>query len=171
MNTIEKNFSHRPVREDDLEVISAFASNEEELFFFYPKAAFPLTPWQLRTSIDTRADSTVVEMNGEVIGFANFYLWETGGICSIGNVVISPKARGLGAGRYLMRVMISLAVEKYQANEIRVACFNRNTSALLLYQSLGFKPVTIEVRHDKQRGRVALIHLNLHPQGDTSNNY
>ena len=163
MNTLEKHFSQRPVREDDLEAISAFASNEEELFFFYPKAAFPLTPRQLKTSIEARADSTVVERDGEVIGFANFYRWETGGICSIGNVVISPKARGLGAGRFLMRVMISLAVEKYQAKEIRVACFNRNTSALLLYQSLGFKLVTIEERHDKQHGRFALIHMNFHP--------
>jgi ribosomal protein S18 acetylase RimI-like enzyme len=166
MEIIEANFSHRPVREEDLEMIVGFAVNEEELFYFYPKANFPLTAQQLRSSIDSRMDSTVVEMNGEVIGFANFYHWEDGGSCSIGNVVVNPHLRGRGAGRYLMKVMISLARSKYRAREIRVSCFNRNTSALLLYRSLGFLPFDVEDREDKQGNRVALVHMRLLIQQD-----
>jgi ribosomal protein S18 acetylase RimI-like enzyme len=161
MEIIKANFSHRPVREEDLEMIMGFATNEEELFFFYPKANFPLTAQQLRSSIDSRMDSTVVEMNGGVIGFANFYQWEEGGSCSIGNVVVNPRKRGIGAGRYLMQLMIELAGSKYHAREVKVSCFNHNTSALLLYHSLGFLPYDLEERTDKNGNRVALIQLRL----------
>jgi len=161
------NFTHRPVQESDLEIISGFAVDEKELFFFYPKATFPLTPDQLRLSIESRRDSTVVEMNGEVTGFANFYQWEQRGYCSIGNVVISQSARGLGACRYLMQVMIALASENYQTKEVRIACFNENTAALLLYRSLGFLPFDVEQRKDKQGKRVALIHMRLPLLEDT----
>lgn len=157
----ESIFSYRPVRFGDLEVLTTFAASEEELFYFFPKADFPLTPDQLQTSIDQRTESTVVELNGELAGFANFYRWEMGGSCSIGNVIIDPHLRGMGAGSYLMRVMIDLARSKYQAREVRVSCFNNNTSALLLYRSLGFLPYDLEERTDKNGNRVALIHLHL----------
>ncbi|MHB1322314.1 MAG: GNAT family N-acetyltransferase [Acidithiobacillus ferrivorans] len=62
----------------------------------FPKAEFPLSSSQLRDAIAQRSDSTVVELGGEVIAFANFYRWESGGRCSIGNVIVSPAARGRG---------------------------------------------------------------------------
>ena len=134
----DRSFSYRPVQPGDLKAFCGFASSEEELFYFFPKAHFPLTPAQLQASIDKRVDSIVMEHIGLLAGFANFYHWEEGGSCSIGNVVINPRLRGLGAGRYLMRVMIELAELKYQAREVKESCFNHNTSALLLYRSLGF---------------------------------
>jgi len=50
-----------------------------------------------------------VELDGEVAGFANFYRWETGGACTIGNVIVSPAVRGRGVGRYLVETMIEIA--------------------------------------------------------------
>lgn len=61
-----------PVAAKDIPVICAFPRDEEELFFMFPKANWPLTPAQLQASIDSRADSTVVEEAGSVLGFANF---------------------------------------------------------------------------------------------------
>lgn len=43
-------FTHRAVEPNDLEIISRFPQNENELYFMYPKAWFPLTVDQLLTA-------------------------------------------------------------------------------------------------------------------------
>jgi ribosomal protein S18 acetylase RimI-like enzyme len=153
--------THRPVAEKDIQVICGLPQNEDEVFFLFPKAEFPLAPSQLQDAIAQRSDSTVVELDGEVVAFANFYRWEAGGCCSIGNVVVSPAARGRGIGRYLIEQMSSLAFSKHQAAEVTVSCFNQNIAGLLLYPKLGFQPYAIEERKDKKGNRVALIHMRL----------
>lgn len=153
--------THRPVDEKDIQVICSFPQSEDELFFLFPKAAFPLTPSQLQDSIAQRSDSTVVELDGKVAAFANFYRWEAGGSCSIGNVIVSPAARGSGVGTYLIEQMVGLAFSKHQAAEVTVSCFNQNVAGLLLYPKLGFQPYAIEERQDKKGNRVALIHMRL----------
>lgn len=151
----------RPVAQQDIARICGFARDEGELYFFFPKATWPLTPEQLQGSIAQRANSTVAELDGDVVGFANFYQWEEGGICTIGNVIVSPAARGRGLGEYLIRQMIRQAVEHYGAREIRLSCFNENVAGLLLYPKLGFVPYAIEAREGPQGQRVALIQLRL----------
>ncbi|MFZ2320634.1 MAG: GNAT family N-acetyltransferase, partial [Pseudomonas sp.] len=79
--------THRPVAEQDLAAICAFTQSAAELFYCFPKADFPLPPGQLQAAIDQRSDSTVVLLEGAVVAFANFYRWETGGVCAIGNVM------------------------------------------------------------------------------------
>ncbi len=37
------NFSHRPVTADDVNTLCSFPQGEQELFFMFPKANFPLT--------------------------------------------------------------------------------------------------------------------------------
>src|SRR4030065_461696 len=115
--------THRPIEEKDIQVICGFPQSEDELFFLFPKAAFPLTTSQLQNAIAQRSDSTVVELGGKVVAFANFYRWEAGGCCSIGNVIVSPAARGRGVGRYLIEQMINLAFSKHQAAEVTVSCY------------------------------------------------
>lgn len=73
----------------DLQTICSFPQSEEELFYFYPKAVYPLVPEQLQSAIDERSDATVVEQNDTIVGFADFYRWEDG-ICCIGNVIVAP---------------------------------------------------------------------------------
>jgi ribosomal protein S18 acetylase RimI-like enzyme len=153
--------THRPVKEKDIQFICGFPQSEDELFFLYPKATFPLVASQLQDAITQRSDSTVVELGGKVVAFANFYRWETGGNCSIGNVIVSPAIRGRGVGRYLIEQMINLAFSKHQATEVTVSCFNKNVAGLLLYPKLGFQPYAIEERKDKKGNPVALIHMRL----------
>ena len=155
------SLTHRPVAEKDIQVICGFPQSEDELFFLFPKAEFPLAPAQLQDAIAKRSDSTVVELGGEVVAFANFYRWKAGGNCSIGNVIVSPAARGRGVGRYLIEQMINLAFSKHQATEVTVSCFNQNVTGLLLYPKLGFQPYAIEERKDKKGNQVALIHMRL----------
>ncbi|TYP64210.1 GNAT family N-acetyltransferase [Stutzerimonas stutzeri] len=151
--------THRPATEQDIQTVCGFAQDAQELFFFFPKAQFPLTPRQLSQAVAERADATVVELDGEVVAFANFYRWETEGRCSIGNVVVAPAARGRGAARYLMEQMIALALTKYRAREVTVSCFNQNLAGLLLYPKLGFEPFAVEERVGPAGNRAALIHM------------
>lgn len=130
------------------------------MFYFYPKAAYPLTPEQFQSAIEQRSDSTVVENDGEVVGFANFYRWEIGGSCSIGNLIVAPWIRGQGIARYLVQTMISLAESKHNAKIVRISCFNQNTAGLLLYSKVGFKPFGLEERLTPDGRRTVLIHMH-----------
>ena len=151
-------FLHRPVNQSDLPAVCSFTESEEELFHAFPKATYPLTPEQLQRAIEQRADSTVIERDGETQGFANFYRWDAG-VCCIGNVMVAPKARGQGVAQYLIQTMIALAAHKYDALETRVSCFNSNPGGLLLYAKLGFQPFAVEERQAPGGCRAALIHM------------
>lgn len=151
--------SFRPVQPGDVATICTFVQSVDEAFFFFPKATFPVTCQQLSAAIAQRSDSSVVVEGDEVLGFANFYQWEQGGTCSLGNVLVSPKARGRGVARYLVAQMIEVARNRHQASEMKVSCFNHNTAGLLLYPTLGFVPFGIEERKDPAGKRVALVQM------------
>ncbi|AZC26102.1 MULTISPECIES: GNAT family N-acetyltransferase [Pseudomonas] len=153
----------RPAADADIPRICSFVRNAQELFFFFPAATWPLTPEQLRDSIAQRSDSTVLERDGQVVGFANFYRWEQGGTCTIGNVIVDPEVRSVGLGAQLIGQMIYLARSRHQARDVTLSCFNSNVAGLLFYPKLGFVPFAIEERKDKQQERVALIHLRYSP--------
>ncbi|KAF0861792.1 GNAT family N-acetyltransferase [Pseudomonas sp. LD120] len=153
----------RPVDTTDISRICSFVRHPQELFFFFPAATWPLNHQQLRDSIAQRSDSTVIEHEGQVAGFANFYRWESGGTCTIGNVIVDPHVRGMGLGAQLIGRMIEIAYGKHQAREVTLSCFNDNVAGLLLYPKLGFVPFAIEERKNKEQQRVALIHLRYSP--------
>ncbi len=79
----------RPVTADDIKTLCSFAQDARELFYMFPKAQYPLTEAQLADAIAQRFDSTVIEAGNRVVGFANFYRAETGGVCCIGNVIVA----------------------------------------------------------------------------------
>jgi ribosomal protein S18 acetylase RimI-like enzyme len=153
------SFKIRPVVDSDIDLICSFPQNVEELYFMYPKAEYPLTHSQLQDAIETRSDSMVLENDQNIIGFANFYQWETSGQCSIGNVIIAPSSRGFGAGKRLIHEMMKIAKSKHNANEIAISCFNKNTDGLIFYHKLGFKPYEIKPRFDKGNNPIVLIHM------------
>ena len=157
MNT---DLAFRPVHDADLPHICSFARSAEELYFLAPRASFPLTPDQLAASIAQRSDSSVVCRGDAVLGFANIYKREEGA-CYVGNVAVAPQARCQGVARYLMQRMAQLAVERYGASELRVSCFNPNTTGLLLYSRLGYTPFALEERVDQRQQSVVLLHLRL----------
>ncbi|WP_343595509.1 GNAT family N-acetyltransferase [Pseudomonas sp.] len=158
------HLAHRPVQPGDIPAICCFAQGPDELFYMFPKASYPLTPVQLSEAIAQCSGSTVVEGDGLVLGFANFYKAEHGGICALGNVVVAPAARGQGVARYLVQCMVDLAREQFTAREVWVSCFNHNTAGLLLYPQLGFVPFGIEERQAHDGKRVALVQMKQHVQ-------
>lgn len=152
-------FTYRDVERTDLETISKFPQDNDELFFMFPKAEFPLTVDQIQKSIDSRNDSTVILCDNIIVGFANFYEAIVDRYCSIGNVIVNPSFRGKGAGIYLIGVMENIAIKKYNVSEIHISCFNQNVIGLMLYHKLGYFPYDIEKRLDKKSNQTALIHM------------
>ena len=152
-------FWHRPIKDEDFGSICQFPQDENELFFMFPKADYPLTIEQLKSAIENRSDSTVILLDNTVIGLANFYEKIIGQYCSIGNVIIHPLFRGKNAGKYLISLIENIAVQKYNSVETRISCFNQNVAGLLLYSKLGYFPFEIERQLDKKSMPVALIKL------------
>ncbi|PWB31394.1 GNAT family N-acetyltransferase [Pseudomonas sp. SDI] len=151
--------THRPVTAADIDTLLTFPQGARELFFMFPKAQYPLTAAQLAAAIAQRFDSTVFELDGAVVGFANFYQAEHAGICCIGNVVVAPTARGKGVATFIINSMTQLAAERHAAREVQLSCFNENTAGLLLYPRLGFVPFDIEERAGLNGTRVALVQM------------
>lgn len=150
---------YRTLLPGDLKFVVKLPENERELFFMCPKANYPLTPEQLEDIIKDRFDSTVVLLNNEIVGFANFYEVREAQYCAIGNVVISSCFRNRGIGTFLITIMENIARTKYSVSEIHLSCFNENISGLLLYTKLGYLPYGIEKYTNKNEEVSVLIEL------------
>ena len=153
--------TYRSVRPEDVPTICTFPQSARELFFLFPNATYPLTPEQLHAAIAERTDATVILRRGAVVGFADFYECVPEEHCSIGNVIVDPRERGTGVGRFLIETMIRTAFEKHAARVVRIACFDENVMGLLLYEKLGFESCDVEARRDEKGDPVALIHMRL----------
>lgn len=155
----ETKLSYRALEKADMEKICQLPLNEEELFFMFPKADYPLSVEQLEIAVANRFNSTVILFNNEIVGFANFYEVKENEYCSIGNVIVSSDIRNKGVGKYLITTMELIALEKYNVREIHISCFNTNTKGILLYSKLRYNPYDMEIRVDKREQRLALIKM------------
>lgn len=151
--------SRRTVEVSELRKICQLPKDEEELFFMFPKAEYPLTESQLESAINSRFDSTVILFNDIIVGFANFYEVKKNQYASIGNVVVDANYRNLGIGKYLIQTMEQIAIEKYGVSELHLSCFNTNTKGILLYSKLGYIPYEIEKWLRFQNESLALIKM------------
>jgi ribosomal protein S18 acetylase RimI-like enzyme len=156
---LSANLQHRPATAADLDTVVGFPQNVDELFFCYPRATWPLNVDQLAAAIAERRESTVVELDGRIAGFANFYQWQHGEFCALGNLMVAPWARSQGVAQYLVEVMENLARERYKAPLMKVSCFNANAGGLLLYTRLGYRTIGIVERRAPDGGRVAIVQL------------
>ena len=137
------HLQHRPATAADLQTVVGFPQNADELFFCYPKAVWPLD----------------VELDGRIAGFANFYQWQHGEFCALGNLMVAPWARSRGVAQYLVSVMERIAREHYKVPLMKVSCFNANAGGLLLYSRMGYRAVGIVERRAPDGSRVALVQL------------
>jgi len=154
-------YAHRQATLEDLSQICTFPQNPTELYFMYPKANFPLTFEQLKHNFDNRSNCTIFLSNETVVAFANMYDIEPGKQCFLGNVIINPAFRGQGVGEYLLETMSEIAVQKHQANELHLTCFNTNTPGLLLYLKSGFTPYAMEKRVDFEGKQLLAVYMKM----------
>ena len=157
MSLLFSRFQHRPVQAADLAEIVTFVQNPDELFYSFPRAIWPLSIGQLADTAAERRDSTVVLIDGRPAGFANFFAWQHGESCSLGNLMIAPWARTQGVAQFLIEVMEQQARSHYKAKQLLASCFNSNTAGILLYHKLGFHVQGIRQRQNLQLQKVALI--------------
>ena len=157
----DKMHEFREAKENDYKGICSLVRNSDEMFFFHPKGNYPLTVDQLRRLSKDRKELTVVIDKNEIIGFANIYNYKENNNAFIGNVIIKREHRGKGVGKALVLYMLDKALNKYGLPKVRISVFSENTSALLLYSGLGFKPYAVEERENRAGKRVALIHMEV----------
>lgn len=145
-------YSYRALVPEDYEVVSSFPQNEQELYYMFPKATYPLTPSQVEEGVKNRLKPTVFLYNQEVVAYANIYD-HVDDFCWLGNVIVSPNYRGKGVSQYLVEVMSDIAKEEIKVNKLKLVCHNTNTRAILLYTKLGFRPFDV-TRIEKPSGEV-----------------
>jgi len=149
----------RKAKEEDLGCVAGFLATPDELFFFHPKADFPMTAQQLLPNYRSRKGNTVIIAEGRVSGYANFISVSEGNSAIIGNVVVDPRLRGKGLGRELISHMEALAKSTYGVRQIQIPCFNTNTSGLLFYHKIGYVPYSGEPRVNQNGDPVYLIYF------------
>ncbi len=154
-------YSNRQLKKPDAEIICRFPQSEEELFYMFPRGTYPLIPEQLIATAEERSCPTVVTLENTIVGYGNFINADFGDHCSIGNVIINPDYRRKGVASYLVKSLVEIAFSEFQAEYVRISCFNHNTASLLLYKKLGFSPVEIEQRQSHEEQIIAVIHLHL----------
>ncbi len=155
-------FECRPVQSEDYPVISTFPRDEEELFYMFPKASYPLTPDQIETNSNNRLHPTVVVSDdNKVAGYANLYGQEDGDRCWLGNVIISPDFRGTSAAGTLIQHMVSFARDELKVKFLNLCCHNSNMRALFFYTRLGFKPYEIVKLEGRQGQAIAGVYMRM----------
>ncbi|MGI9330484.1 MAG: GNAT family N-acetyltransferase, partial [Gammaproteobacteria bacterium] len=92
---------------------------------------------------------------------SGLYSYKEGSSAFIGNVIIDRQFRGRGLGKQLMEYMIDRGFRAHGLQQLRIAVFNDNTSALLLYASLGFAPYRVKKREGYQGRTYDLVSMKL----------
>ncbi|WP_169081341.1 GNAT family N-acetyltransferase [Paenibacillus sp. PL91] len=151
-------YSYRSLQPSDLETLCSFPQNEEELYFMFPNAVYPLTPKQITKAVKNRLEPTIILHNDEAVSYANFYDHDDGS-CWLGNVIVSPGYRGKGASQFLIETMESIAIQKLNVKRLKLVCHNTNTRGILFYKKHGFKPFDISLRLKPSGGYIAGIHM------------
>ncbi len=156
----QAGLSFRELRPTDAQGICAFPQNERELFHMFPAANHPLESRQLLEVALEREDPTVILLEDQLAGYANFFSCQTGGVCALGNMVVDPELRRKGVGAYLVKVMAEKAKTNHNALTLRATVYNDNTSALLFYADQGFVPAGLEQRKGMDGTTAVAIHMD-----------
>ena len=84
-------------------------------------------------------DILLAEHDGTVVGCAMYYPLEMAGVTEIKRVFVDPDARGLGAGRALMRAAMTQARSAGYTRMV-LDTMAPLTEAIVLYRAIGFAP-------------------------------
>ena len=65
-------YNNHRLKKADAELICRFPQSEEELFYMFPRATYPLPPEQLIAAAEERSCPTVVTLEKTIVGYGNF---------------------------------------------------------------------------------------------------
>jgi ribosomal protein S18 acetylase RimI-like enzyme len=102
-----------------------------------PEFRFPFTAETfLADSKVTSLPSYVLVEEGEPCGFGQFYL--RAGRCHLSRLAVAPAARGRGLGTRLIELLLRMGKTTLGVTESSLFVHVTNTSAIALYERLGF---------------------------------
>lgn len=91
-------------------------------------------------------EKTVLMLDGEFVGYADFKTVSRGRYCRIGYFIVIPEFRCSGVGARLLEEMERVARDKYGAVEIVASSSNHNKVGIDFFSNRGYRPYNIEKR-------------------------
>ena len=116
--------------------------------------AWSRAAYQEDISSNPNARYTAIVCNDELIAYANY--WLVAGVGNINNVAVSAARRGQGFGKILMAALIA-DCRKAGGSSMTLEVRESNTTALALYEKLGFTGHGIRPHYYQDNGENAVI--------------
>lgn len=136
----------RPAEIGDYNAIASWVDDAEACARWAgPAVPFPFLAEELPDILSVTGGKSycLAGSDGECIGFGQFWT-VTQGAVHIGRIIISPSARGSGAGRVLCEKLIDRALRSTDSSVVTLRVYRTNSAALSLYSGLGFTVVEME---------------------------
>jgi RimJ/RimL family protein N-acetyltransferase len=133
----------KPFRKNDFSTLIQWIDKEDDLIQFSGNIfSFPLTDNQLDdylADLNRNAFKVVYKDDNSIIGHSEIYFSEnkTAKLCRI--LIGNSKFRGKGLGQAIVKELIRISFENYDAKKIELNVYDWNTSAINCYEKVGFK--------------------------------
>ena len=129
--------SFSSAKSEDSEMIYSFNKEQIDLYEDINSIPYEKVLQWVKEKIKTNISSYVrIESQGNLIGF--YYLHNEGDKTELDDLYILPQYRNLGAGTFVINKCLSEA-----KTPLFLFVFSDNTSAVALYEKLGFKITSI----------------------------
>ncbi len=138
--TILTLISLQPFTPADFDRLKQWVNSEELLVQFAgPIFRYPLTDEQLHEYVAEPQRRAFRVLHGErVIGHAEVMLTE-GGTAKLCRILIGDEAnRGRGWGEQIIRALVDVSRQKYDAKTVELNVYNWNKGAMRCYEKVGF---------------------------------
>jgi ribosomal protein S18 acetylase RimI-like enzyme len=134
----------------DYKAIAAWISDKKACSRWAgPSVPFPFAAANLPELLAVEGCSSycLSDSDNRCVGFGQFWPGKQGAV-HIGRIIVSPEARGNGAGRLLCEKLIAKAREATGASTVTLRVYRDNHTAHSLYSSLGFFVIESESTDD-----------------------
>lgn len=121
-------------------------------FPFTENSFFEDTQWQ------TLPSYSLVEANGRLVGFGQYYL--RAGRCHLARLAISPSRRNQGLGRRLIHQLIETGCQALGVTEAGLFVLEHNTAAIHCYGHAGFQPAVYPGEPPALGGCLYMVRIN-----------
>ncbi|UAB73484.1 GNAT family N-acetyltransferase [Vibrio sp. SCSIO 43132] len=134
-----------PFSEDDFEYLTDWIVSKELTYLWAgPTFQYPLTHEQLRKHCQQpEVIPFLIKYDDQAAGFVELNR-QSETHCRICLVFVSDSFRGKGISKTILTMLADVAKNDYGCNKLSLAVFSHNQRAKKVYQSLGFKTVSIE---------------------------
>lgn len=130
----------RAAEESDLDELMRWFPNQQAASVWGgPRFRYPFDRESFKHDCHWHAMATysLDNSDGEFSAFGQFY--DRNGRINLARLVAHPEMRGLGVGKRLVRLLMTVAAEQMDLDEYSLFVYRDNVPALSCYQGLGFE--------------------------------